>query len=496
MAVIAVPAMMPGTAEAALKFWTLRWTPSTSSGVTKYVVSIGFTTRSYSREVDLGLPTPINGVMERVVALEDAGDNYLALRAANASLYSQYSNEVVVLRAGATGSTPLPDPEPPPGSDPTSPAPDFTATPFDPAHDVIGLVGEAGGQISLVDVLGRVTPLIVHPNPGSADLRPAWCDVDGDGSDDLVIGFGHGGRGELLILIAGNGRIAASRTVSIGSAYQWTTETKQVVRYVDANGETWPACGDVDGDGRNEIVTGLGAGPMFKIHVFDDMASGFAPMWPTGSLLPIAFGGLRSLAGSAIPALGDVDGDGRAEIVIGRSAGGDGRLAVFDDATTGFLPLRSDYDIGTSSRVGFSLSVVDPSTTDGAVYPTVANIDGGAASEILVGSGAGSAGLVRGFDDSAAGYKRLRLTPLGETVLSTGWPSYTQANGTARPVLADLDGDGAAELVVGFGLGGEGRIEIFDNQGARFVVLPALSATGGLVDTQRNLIVAPAPRPW
>ena len=493
---VALLALAAGPAAAAPKYNLVRWIPSPSAGVTHYVISIGPVTGGYVREINLGLPTAVNGVMERIVVTDDRNDSFLALRASNGTLYSQFSNEVVAPRGSSSSGSSGSGSTPPPGGGTTPPpSSGFEAAPFDPAHAIVGLIGDASGQISAVDLRGLVTPLIQYPNAGSEDLRPVWCDLNGDDVDDLLIGFGRGGRGELLILFAGNGVITSTKTLSIGTSYTSIDSSGATVPYVDENGETFPACGDVDGDGQNEIFAGLGPGSIRKLHAFDDYRMGFTPLWPPGVTLAVSYGGTRGRARSAVPALGDIDGDGRAEVVVGRSAGGDGRLAIFDDASTGFAPLRSDYDAPPASLGQLALDGFDPYTTDGAAYPSIGNLDGGNASEIVSGGGSGSAALLRGFDDASTGFGVYRLTST-VTTLQAGWLAYTQAQGGARPVLAEIDGDAAVELVVGFGPGGEGRLQIFDNSGGRFVVLPALSATQGVVDSQRNLRVAPAPRPW
>jgi hypothetical protein len=51
--------------------------------------------------------------------------------------------------------------------------------------------------------------------------------------------------------------------------------------YNDRNGETRPACGDIDGDGYDEIVVGLGRGGEGYMEVFDDALAGYAHLaWP------------------------------------------------------------------------------------------------------------------------------------------------------------------------------------------------------------------------
>lgn len=88
--------------------------------------------------------------------------------------------------------------------------------------------------------------------------------------------------------------------------------------------------GDIDGDGRDEIVVGLDSGGNGYIAVFDDLTTNFAFL----TWLQVPWTNYNRLNGETRPALGDVDGDGWYEIVVGLGPGSNGWQVIIDDSRT------------------------------------------------------------------------------------------------------------------------------------------------------------------
>ena len=129
-------------------------------------------------------------------------------------------------------------------------------------------------------------PVLVSGNFGYADTFPAIGDVDGDGA--------------LEIVVVGYDLQDYTTRVKVFSANGTLERTMETV--TDASYGTAPALGDLDGDGVPEIVVQTGG----ALSVFKGDGSTF-PGWPQ-----TAIGG----QGHSAPVIGDVDGDMLPDIAI------------------------------------------------------------------------------------------------------------------------------------------------------------------------------------
>lgn len=93
----------------------------------------------------------------------------------------------------------------------------------------------------------------------------------------------------------------------------------------------------------------------------------------------------------------------------------------------------------------------------GEMRTATGDIDGDGQNEILIGLS-----RVKDAPGIPGGY--FSLLDDDYSVLGWGqveWPEYNAINGETRVAAGDIDGDGIAEIIVGLGPGGEGRMEIF-----------------------------------
>ncbi|MBB5868282.1 hypothetical protein F4553_001661 [Allocatelliglobosispora scoriae] len=115
-------------------------------------------------------------------------------------------------------------------------------------------------------------------------------DVNGDGRDDIIT-FTHDGRGDVYV--------ALSTGSSFGAGVKWH-------EYFAIAGE-YPAVVDVNGDGRADLVT-FTQGPASAADVIVALSTGssFGASQKWHDLFAV---------GAELPRVGDVNGDGRADIV-------------------------------------------------------------------------------------------------------------------------------------------------------------------------------------
>ena len=112
------------------------------------------------------------------------------------------------------------------------------------------------------------------------------------------------------------------------------------------------AAGDIDGDGASEIIAAAGPGGGPHVRVFKT----------NGSLVSEFFAYGATFRGGVEVSAGDIDGDGKAEIITGAGPGGGPHIRVFTAAGTAVKEFLA-YDVGF--RGGVDVAVM-PKTTEWA----------------------------------------------------------------------------------------------------------------------------------
>lgn len=191
-------------------------------------------------------------------------------------------------------------------------------------------------------------------------LNVAMGDIDGRGVDEIVTGPGPGPLYGPLVK-AFNAEGDPISTVSFMAYGTW--------RYgVNV------ACGDVDGDGVDEIITGPGPGAMFGPHVRGWDADGSA-VTPVPGLSFFAYGTRRH---GVNVACGDVDGDGIDEILTGAGPG-----TVFGPHVRGW-----NHDGGVVTPIP-GISFLAYGTNRYGVNVACGDLDGDRRAEIITAPGPG-----------------------------------------------------------------------------------------------------------
>lgn len=163
---------------------------------------------------------------------------------------------------------------------------------------------------------------------------------------------------------------------------------------------TAPSTGDLDGDGRLEVVVAAQGGEI----IVRDSAGRAVPGWPQQ-----AGGWVRHP-----PALADLDGDGRAEVIVAASA--TGVISIWRGDGTPFNGWPAEPGLASST-------------------PVVADVDGD-----------GSPELVSSWIE--AEQVRVEVRHVGGEALP-GWPMTLHEPGGGAPLVVDLEGDGRAEILIG-----------------------------------------------
>ena len=311
-----------------------------------------------------------------------------------------------------------PPPPPPGGGGPIGPllppVPPSTPLPGTPFNPVVLLTtpgsGADGTQVRVVNPLTQQLVRAFTPFPGfGGAVATAVSDLNADGVADYLVGAGRGGGPHVKVFDGKTGLEAQSFF-----AYAPTF-----------TGGVSLALGDVTGDGKDDLIVGAGAGGGPHVRAFDGA---------TGQEVLSFFAFDPAFTGGVNVAAGDVNGDGRDDVVVGVQAGGAPHVRAFDGRTA--AELLSFFAYGRSFLGGVNVAVGD--------------LNGDKREEILTAAAGAGGPHVKVFDG---------VTGREQNGFMAYDPSFT---GGVSVAAMDVNGDGLDEILTGAGPGGGPHVKVFD----------------------------------
>ena len=286
-------------------------------------------------------------------------------------------------------------------------------------------------------------------------------DLKGDGHSDVIVGapyevgpYFQANVGSAYVIFG----TASTGTIDTGAFGTTLGYRIDGIAPMDGTGSTVAGAGDVNGDGRPDVIVGTGdpqaTGTSSAYIVFGKASTDPVKLGALGA------GGFRitgaaTFQGSAPPVsgAGDVNGDGLADVIVGApAASNNGRgdsgsaYVVFGKASTGTV------DLTALGSAGFRIDGAAPGDLAGVVA-AAGDFNGDGRQDVIVGAGdagnnqrtfSGSAYIVYGYGTPELAYDPLtatvgtKITPhVPKQLKRTGEPSFSIA--PALPAGLTLD---------------------------------------------------------
>ncbi len=275
-----------------------------------------------------------------------------------------------------------------------------------------------GSELNSFDLDSIALP----PGVTFTEARVARGDLTGDGVPDFAIGNGEGGMPYVVVV--------DGATMTALNAFQVFEPT--------FTGGVFVSIGDLDGDGVGDLVVtpDRGGGPRIRVFRSGNPFSVVADFFGIDD--PDFRGGARA-------SLGDVNGDGRVDLVVAAGFEGGPRVATYDGRTVSdasATPLFNDF---------FAFE----ETLRNGVFVTVADIDGDGKADIVAGGGPGGGPRVIVYS-AATLLQTNELRPLANFFAG----DENERNGV-RLATANLRDDAGDDLIVGTAPGGTAHVFIY-----------------------------------
>lgn len=259
---------------------------------------------------------------------------------------------------------------------------------------------------------------------------PTFGDADGDGDLDLVMGVIGGAFGPNRTSV---NNLHLVEQVERGT---FVDRTSRLVQTIDVGSEASPTLADVDGDGDLDLLIANKISPENNntgtITWFDNIGTARAPSFRDRGALAVA------TEFHSAPAMTDLDGDGLPDLVVGTWRD---KVKWFRNSGTRRAPV---WTLADSSLVTL--------TRGSNAVPSLADLTGDGLVDLIIGEASGELNFYRNVGTRDA--PKFELVSDQFLGIDVGRRS--------TPTLADMDGDGKTDLLIGTETGG---IELWRNAG-------------------------------
>ena len=286
---------------------------------------------------------------------------------------------------------------------------------FGASSIIVGAGSTGGSQVRVFNTSGNLEEsFFAYEEQVRSGVTVALGDVDGDGEKEIVTGPGNKAGPHIRIF-------KKDGSVKYPGFFAYEKHFRGGVNI---------ALGDLDGDGADEIIAGAGVGGGPHIRVFDHLGN--------QKLTPGFFAYSKNFRGGVNVATGDIDHDGRDEIIAGAGKGGGPQIRVFEGDGTlkpiQFFAFHPDFRGGINVACG--------------------DFDGDSKDEIVASQAS----------EGEAWVKIYRYND-NQDILGQFNAYGTNVEVGAHIAVSDIDLDGLAEIITGAGYGGGPQVRVFKGNG-------------------------------
>ena len=299
-------------------------------------------------------------------------------------------------------------------------------------------------------------------------------DVNGDSYGDVVIGAPNYNTTNAF---EGQARIYTGSATGVLATALWTSTTGSFGGANQYGGGAVAAAGDWDGDGVGDVMLGVGTSGAGRAYMLLGRSTAFPKTTCTFVTTASGFG-------TALSSLGDVNGDGYADVAVGQQflTTNTGSVSVYLGSTA--CPAAAKYTVaGSATTQQFGASIA------GGDY------NGDGFGDLLVG-----APLYTNVEANEGRALAFYGAPSGLSTAASNDISGGQANAQVGYSIAsagDVNGDGYPDLIAGAPYwtntaSSEGRVMVYYGNSTGYSATPSWTYNGGLAGAHLGWAVSGA----